>query len=63
MTNNKRAEEFLKCLGNGKGRVTEEDENPEEYERRMVKVEKEVFGELRDDLIKGATPGAVVTKK
>ena len=26
---NKRAEEFLRCLGNGKGRVTEEDENPE----------------------------------
>ena len=28
----KRAEEFLSCLGNGKGRITDEDENPEEDE-------------------------------
>jgi hypothetical protein len=28
---NARAEEFLSCLGNGKGRVTDEDENPEDY--------------------------------
>lgn len=26
-----RSSEFLACLGNGKGRVTEEDEDPEEY--------------------------------
>jgi len=31
MSNKERAKEFLECLGNGKGRVTEEDENPEMY--------------------------------
>ena len=27
-----RAQEFLRCLGNGKGRVTYEDENPDTEE-------------------------------
>ena len=26
-----RSKDFLACLGNGKGRITDEDENPEDY--------------------------------
>ena len=40
MNNDKRAKEFLECLGNGKGRITEEDENPLEQKQTQ-----EVLGE------------------
>ena len=32
----KRAKEFLECLGNGKGRITEEDENPLEQTQEVL---------------------------
>jgi hypothetical protein len=33
----KRAKEFLSCLGRGKGMITEEDENPEDYNYEIGK--------------------------
>ena len=39
MSNDERAKEFLSCLGNGKGRITEEDENPAE-QTQTQEVEK-----------------------
>ncbi len=59
---NKRGEELLKCLGNGKGRITEEDENPELYtpEKRIKEFndgyncgKKEAY---KDILVKGEKP-------
>jgi hypothetical protein len=35
-----RAKEFLSCLGNGKGRITDEDESPEDY---VMKTQKELY--------------------
>jgi hypothetical protein len=45
----KRAKEFLSCLGNGKGRVTDEDENPEDYE---IKEQKEQIEPLAKEIAK-----------
>jgi len=35
MNKEERAKEFLNCLGNGKGRITYEDENPDEEEKKL----------------------------